>query len=396
MTGFTGAPPHRGRWWRAGVGVSVLAIAGIGAVVSMSASGSANDPASPADAAVTDEAPGRTPPDSDARALELLRRSAEAASVTAYSGVQFVSTWGVGATASSAVVQIAHVPGVGSLVRSDDSPVTSTSAVFAREADNDGDIDAGEVGSYFQLLDGPVSILSAHFGCTLAGTATVAGRPTDVVEVHRVSGTVAGRFWIDTASALLLRREVYDTTGHLTSATAFVTVSLDSPAMPTQLPPALPARWDTPLGDADLTALRAAGWQLPAALPFSLTMYDARATTSAGTTPASLSPDAVVHVSYSDGLSTVSVFEQRGHLDPASVRGWQKVDWGGHDVYLRDTLPLQVVWGSAGMVYTVVADAPAEAARAVVESFPHTRSPSTVQRIRGGLQRVGEWLNPFG
>src|SRR5206468_1281384 len=70
----------------------------------------------------------------------------------------------------------------------------------------------------------------------------------------------------------------------------------------------------------------------------------------------------VLDLGYSDGLSMVSVFEQRGKL-PATLAGWRKTKTGGHVVF---ALPDQrtLTWAGHGMVFTMVADAPSQTVNA--------------------------------
>ena len=62
----------------------------------------------------------------------------------------------------------------------------------------------------------------------------------------------------------------------------------------------------------------------------------------------------VVHLSYSDGLSVVSVFLERGTLDPSSVARWTKATRGGRTVYIRDTVQQRVVWASRSVAWLLV------------------------------------------
>jgi short-subunit dehydrogenase len=64
----------------------------------------------------------------------------------------------------------------------------------------------------------------------------------------------------------------------------------------------------------------------------------------------------IVHLSYSDGIASVSVFEQRGRLDEDGLAGHRRQAADGHAVWVRGEVPRRVVWSSGGTVYTVVAD----------------------------------------
>jgi sigma-E factor negative regulatory protein RseB len=144
--------------------------------------------------------------------------------------------------------------------------------------------------------------------------------------------------------------------------------------------------WGDPLSHAQLLALRSRGWQVPAALPGGLTLFTgAQTATSTGT---------VLDLGYSDGLSVVSVFEQRGHL-AAKLAGWQKVKVGGQVVYVALPDQRSLTWSSHDMVYTVMADAPTQTVDAVIGALPHDSPPGFFKRMSRGFVRLASWVNPF-
>jgi sigma-E factor negative regulatory protein RseB len=125
------------------------------------------------------------------------------------------------------------------------------------------------------------------------------------------------------------------------------------------------------------------GWQLPAALPGGLPLYTAaRSQTGAGQ---------VVDLCYSDGLSVVSLFVQRGTLAPKPA-GWQQVSAGGHQVYVAGQ---SVIWSGGGFVYTMLADASPQVVTQVVAALPQDTAPGVIERIRRGLERLGAIVDPF-
>jgi hypothetical protein len=48
------------------------------------------------------------------------------------------------------------------------------------------------------------------------------------------------------------------------------------------------------------------------------------------------------------------------------------------------------------MVYTVMADAPAQTVDAVVGALPHDGPPGFWKRLSRGFVRLASWVNPFG
>ena len=104
----------------------------------------------------------------------------------------------------------------------------------------------------------------------------------------------------------------------------------------------------------------------------------------------------MVHLAYSDGLATVSVFEQRGRLDDAGLDGFRQVRLGGGTVHVRDGVPAQLVWMSDDTVFTVVTDAPDETVAAVVAALPMPEPADTglMARLGRGFSRAAAWFAP--
>jgi sigma-E factor negative regulatory protein RseB len=101
----------------------------------------------------------------------------------------------------------------------------------------------------------------------------------------------------------------------------------------------------------------------------------------------------MVDLDYSDGLSLVSVFLQRGHLRPR-LTGWSRMALGGSPVYADDADGLTFVWSAHGFVYTLVAAAPPQTVAQVVAALPHDGSPGVLVRLGQGMRRMLSWLIP--
>ena len=338
-------------------------------------------PATAADTGGAPGLPGVNPdpdPRSSSRALELLDRVASAHDLVRYAGVQFVSAWGPDST-DSRLVEIKNMPGQGTAIRVRGSGEGPAAAVFSTAPGDTG----------IQFGGGPVQLLARNFSVSTAGKDQVTGRKTRVLEMAGEDGVLAARFWVDDRSGVLLRREVYDASGRTVRASAFVQVRIGDRVSPGHLPPALPQTHAEELGVQEVADLRESGCSCPALLVDRLTLYQVRwVSTNTGT---------VLHLSYSDGLSTVSLFEQPGRVDQTTMVGYTPlVDEHGVQ-YVRDGLPQQVVWSADGVVYAVVADAPDPLVNEVVAGLPHEapESDGVTSRIGRGLARVGSWINPF-
>jgi sigma-E factor negative regulatory protein RseB len=319
-------------------------------------------------------------PGSDAAALALLRSAVRAESTLTYGGVEDVvgedpadDDATSGGTGASDVVAVSHVAGEGTvlMVR---GTTTGTRAGF--------------LGADARRPDLLVDLLQRSYRVVLAGTATVADRPTHVVAVQDANGIVAARFWVDDATGLLLRRDLVDGTGQTTASLAFRAVSLTG-APVAFLPPLLPAASAGGLDQAQLDAYRATGWPVSDRLG-GMTLFDARRVSGTG------APGDVLHLSYSDGLSTVSVFVQQGRLDGADLPAARHATVAGQPVLVVAGHPRQLLWDAGRFVLTVIADADRDEVSAVVAQLPHTvAAPTGWGRVEHGLSRMVSWVNPF-
>ena len=311
------------------------------------------------------------PSASESRALQLLSAASRAARTRSYSGTQYVSSWHDG-TATSSVADISHSAASGSVVTvrptagaAPDSSVTPTPDLDPRL----------------------VQLLAAHYDLTIGQDSACTGRAAHVVEAHRRGDpAVAARFWLDAATSLVLRRETFDGTGRLVRSSAFMTMTVGPELTPMAATSAMAA--DT-LDPTTAQAFREEGWQVPSALGDELELYDARIRTHDG--------QPVLHLSYSDGLSTLSLFAQRGSLGVARMAGFTRQKLGSSAVWVRSSSPERVVWGGGGRVFTLLSDAPRDDVRAAVTALPHekTKRAGFLARIGRGLARLASWLNPF-
>jgi sigma-E factor negative regulatory protein RseB len=228
-----------------------------------------------------------------------------------------------------------------------------------------------------------VSLLAANYALALGDAGTVAGRAARVVTVRRSSGSLAARFWLDSATKLPLRRETYSAGGGLLSEEAFLSLSL-SPGRAATGPQTAQA-WHDELDPGQLASLHARGWPVPGPLPGNLALVDARE--NRGT------DGPVIHLAYSDGLSEVSVFVERGSLAPR-LAGWSRTAVAGHPVYAGDPDDGSVAWSARGFVFTVITQAPATTLSAVVGALPHDPAarPGPLARMWIGARRLAAWL----
>jgi hypothetical protein len=318
---------------------------------------------------------------SDPEALKLLRNAEGAARTTPYEGTQFITAWSRSGMATTSLVKVMHVPGDGTHMRVQSTTADQGGQMF--EAD-DSERTGGLTGYTPKMLD----LLARNYAVVRAGQGEVSGRTTSVIEARRADGTAAGRFHIDGQTGLMLRRELLDQQGREVNLTFFTEIR---PVVPkaqfvtASAPRMVEAPWAHQLAGADLGSLRYHGWPVHSDLPDRLSLYDARQLDGDGP---------VVHLSYSDGLSVVSVFVQRGTLDADSVADWHKATRGGRTVYLSDTVQQRAMWASRGYVFTVLADAPPPVVDSAVAALPHGET-GFWGRLSRGLNRLTSWANPF-
>lgn len=301
-------------------------------------------------------------------ALTLLDRAAHAGRTLDYRGTQYLASWR-DAGSDATLAEVTHRPGRRAVVREPPTagrssvPLTATAALHPRAVDT----------------------LAAAYDLRVAGTARCTGRTASVVEARRDDGQVAGRFWVDRDSGLLLRREVYDEEGRRVRSSAFVDLDVRGVAAP-----ALPDADGQGL-HATVAELRARGWRVPESLPHGFRLLEARLSRPG--------PDEhVLHLAYSDGLSTTSLFAQSGRLGTDRPDGFVRATVAERPVWVRSEMPQRVVWSGGGHVWTLVSDASTDAVRDAVAALPRDPAPrdSLPARLGRGLSRLASLLNPFG
>ncbi len=321
--------------------------------------------------------------------LRLLSEAATACRRVPYQGVQLTAWRGPDGSWTS-VVNVWHQRDHQTLIQSAARPASARPRYQGGTADPDGDGDdaAGQRDpeSIMTMTSQMVALLAENYQVSLAGRGQVAGRPAQELLLRHRNGQLAARFWVDIATKLPLRRETFDGSARMVSEDVFVSLRLGSPAA-AAAPRTASVSGGRPLASEQLARLRTAGWPLPAQLPGQLSLVRASQTSGpAGT---------VVDLAYSDGLSVISLFVQRGHL-PAQLSGWSQVALRGDRVYAAGPDQRSVAWSARGFVYTLIADAPDQTLAQVVGVLPHNTRPGFLGRMGRGLGRLISWLNPFG
>lgn len=315
-----------------------------------------------------------------AAALEMLTDAAQASRSLSYTGTQYVATWGPAQTTTT-LVEVEHRPGRGAHVRPTDEGDVGEPVLLP-----DGELDE-------QLLE----VLRDRYVLRLAGEGRCTGRTAHVVEAHRPGErgpeAVAGRFWLDADTGLLLRREVFDAEGRRLRSSAFLDLEVRASSAPALVPALL--RGPAPDHDAwtalPASRLRGSGQPVPEELPGGFALFEVGVRDHGG--------GQVVHLAYSDGLSTTSLFSQPGELGSSPPDGFGPATVAGRPVWAHLGAPQRMVWAGGGRVWTLVSDAPQDAVSAAVGALPHEPVPSADDgwraRLARGVARLAAALNPF-
>ena len=229
----------------------------------------------------------------------------------------------------------------------------------------------------YELLD----LLERNYDLSGTAGANVAGRSASVVVATREGrSSAAARWWIDDATGIVLWQETYDRSGSVGLSFGFTSVSIShGESILQHLPPKLTVpRTSTSLTLSSAAELKASGWSCVRELA-GLSLVRIRSDRANN-------PD-IVHLVYSDGLDTVSVFQQRGQLS-AAPEGSQ---WdAGLGAYVRRGASSVATWQSAEMVLSVVTDGSPVLLAEAVESLPHVGAmpQTTLDRIEAGWARI--------
>jgi sigma-E factor negative regulatory protein RseB len=145
---------------------------------------------------------------------------------------------------------------------------------------------------------GPLALLTATYELVHRCCTNTIGRTAVLIEALRGDQTLAGRFWIDQATGLLLQRQLFGNDGKtMVRATVFTELEVEDSEFLGHLPPMAPGGVE-PVGMSNVDRLRGQGWTCSAALPGSLHLYDVHQDSATNS----------MQFSYSDGLFNVSLF----------------------------------------------------------------------------------------
>lgn len=298
-------------------------------------------------------------------AYDRLERADRAARTVAYAGTQVVQVRHLAGFWTSRVDIVGH-PGTGVEVKvNPGTPNERPSASLPAEP---------SLG---------VAALTQHHRLTTGEGPVVAGRPTQVVEARDGAGALAARWWLDRDSGLMLWTQSF-AEGRLVQSAGYESLSIGATGREGHVAPRLigASAAAVVLGSEPASSL-AEATPVTFSCPQRVAGLDLARQQET---------DGVIHLTYSDGVSTVSVVEMRGTVNRAPAgMVWDPA----LRAYRTQSMPTTLVWQSGDRVLAVVTDGAADGARAVVRDLPHA-SPVSRTRTDRVLDGWGAVLRAMG
>lgn len=272
-------------------------------------------------------------------ALAALERANQARAVTAYAGTQVVQVRHLaGYWMARAEVQVR--PGQGAQVHHL-AGTPSRPAVTVPQ------------------VPGDLALFARHHQVRTGPGPEIAGHPTVVVEAL-ADGRPRARWWLDTDSGVVVWQQTLGADGNIVVSAGFRGLVVGAVGAPRHLPPMLtPAREMTALTMSAGPALRRQGWQWGGRLS-GLELIALRGDEA----------DPMLHSVYGNGVTTLSVLQQKGALTGAP----EGFTWDPENRAYRSLgITTMYAWQSSDTVFTVATDGPAEVAERAVAELPHDR-----------------------
>lgn len=234
----------------------------------------------------------------------------------------------------------------------------------------------GELNDKYVVRSGPKSVLDT-------GEASV------VEVIERASQQLRERLYVDHGTDVVIRRETFGADVEPVRLVAFTEFRLRAEPMRGFEAPTAEERGLETLSEDSLDLLSDVGWEVPDELPAGFELQ------GGFTLPES--EGGSVHLVYSDGLYTLSLYEQVGRLDPDSLGDAVQISTGDVHAYRwPGAEPERMVWSGDGLTFTIVTDAPEDAVMQAASGLPGGEAQDTRGRMVRGLKRVADWLWPFG
>lgn len=241
----------------------------------------------------------------------------------------------------------------------------------------------------------PADRLTRKYTVEVAGHRRLKSGPTTVLVIReRGASTPRERLYVNRSAGVVVRRETYDRHGWPLRLVAFTALDLAPANVPRvgegwvteDLPSA-----STPVSEQSIRVLEEVGWTVPRRLGNGFELLGAALLGD---------PDgSSLRLLFSDGLYSLSLYEQDGRLDRDALEGGTATPatLGEVTVYRwADTHPPAYVWTDGDRTFTAVSDAPRDMLAGALAGLPHDPPTGLLLRLRRGLTRVVSWLWPLG
>ena len=232
------------------------------------------------------------------------------------------------------------------------------------------------------LDNATIARLIDNFDLSVGSAELVDGRRASEV-VASADGKRVAAYWVAAGSGRVLRKVTYDDDGTPVRAqpSGDPSTAQDAEVLQAGLS-------TTPIPDSTLKSLTESGWPCHGTLARDLERVDGAWF--------SASNERVVTLTYTDGVSTLSLFEQSGSLDRGRRDGFEAADVDGSRVWIRPGSPTVAMWDEAGVVYTVVTNADRKRLEQAIVDLPGSaQEKGHMARIGRGLERLTRGANPL-
>lgn len=205
-----------------------------------------------------------------------------------------------------------------------------------------------------------IGLLIANYRAVIGPVEVVAARPATTVSlVNRYTGERMMRLWIDNATKIVLAKEAYHQDGSLAWRSRFdeirFTGEIPSGVFSTAIPPDfqhVEGRRFADITDDPQRSFDDAGFkpESPRYLPDGFRIIGAENSIFRGLHN--------LHILYSDGIRTLSLFENNSDAEPdfGGVKP-AVTHFGGHDAeYVKDGPTLLLTWRDHGLAFALIGD----------------------------------------
>lgn len=229
------------------------------------------------------------------------------------------------------------------------------------------------------------------------------GAATVVTLRDRATDARREQLYVDAATDLVVRRDTFHLDGRPARLVALTDLDVGSTATSETMPEPDDAVETTHRGPmtaldaADRDALSQRGWVIPDELEAGYRLTAGFRMPSDCRTCGDRAADRPsLRLVYSDGLYTVSLYEQPGRVADSALHDAVLVHHGDLHVYRwPGSEPERMVWSGEGRTFTVVSDAPHDEVLDAISALPCDAPPGLARRVGRGLGRVAAWLWPF-